>query len=108
MDLFIGPRIEKLIEMALDEDEVGFDVTSAAFFEADDVGQAHLVAKQNLVMCGGPIAEAVFWRVDDWIEWKPEVDEGESVEEGQIIARVEGPAGSLLRAERTAYLSRMR
>lgn len=109
MELFIGPRIERLIELALDEDEVGFDVTSAAFFDAEDVGSAHLVAKEPLVMAGADVASAVFHRVDDELSFLPQVEDGESADQGHVIARVHGPVGSMLRAERIAlnFLQRM-
>lgn len=109
MQLFIGPRIERLIEMALDEDEVGFDPTSAAVFAEGDGSRARLVAKESTVMAGGPVARAVFERVDDRLEWSAAVDEGQSVEAGGVLAVVEGPTGPMLRAERTAinFLQRM-
>ncbi len=108
MRLFLGPRIERLIDLAIEEDEVGFDVTSAAFF-GERRRRARLVARQDLVMAGGPVAEAVFSRIDAGVRWASEADEGANIESGDVIARVEGPACSLLRAERVAlnFLQRL-
>lgn len=109
MNLYIGPAVERLIELALDEDEIGFDVTSAAFFGDNDRGQARLVARQDFVMAGGPVAQAVFQRVDPLVQWESNFEDGKALASGEVIATVEGPTGSLLRAERTAlnFLQRM-
>lgn len=108
MQLHIGPRVQTLIDLALSEDEVGYDVTSAAFF-GDEEATAHIVARHRMVVCGAPVAEAVFRAVDDRNEWRATVDEGDVAEEDDIIAEVSGPAGALLRAERAAlnFLQRM-
>ena len=109
MNLYIGPALRGLIDLALEEDQVGFDVTSAAFFDSRDRGEAHLVARQDFQMAGGPVARAVFERVDSAIRWRAEVDDGQAVESGEVIAVVRGPVGSLLGAERVAlnFLQRL-
>ncbi len=109
MELFISPRVAALIELALEEDEIGFDATSQAFFGADSRASARLIARQELVMCGAPVAKAVFRRVDETVRFEAVADEKTLVREGEIIATVEGASGSLLRGERTAlnFLQRM-
>ena len=109
MELFIGPKIEALIDLALTEDEVGFDATSAPFFAESDIAEARLIARHRLIMAGGPVAEAVFERIDPEIEWRPKFAEGGEVEAGEIIAELAGPAAALLTGERTAlnFLQRM-
>jgi nicotinate-nucleotide pyrophosphorylase (carboxylating) len=106
--MFISPRTRRLIDMALDEDEVGFDVASAVFFEGASV-DARLVAKEPLVLAGLAVAEAVFERVDTDVSWTFDFADGARVEAGQVIGRVEGEAISILRAERVAlnFLQRM-
>ncbi|MFW6057937.1 MAG: carboxylating nicotinate-nucleotide diphosphorylase [Persicimonas sp.] len=106
--LFISPRIRRLIDMAIDEDEVGFDVASAVFFEGEEVA-ARMVAKESLVVAGLDVVEAVFERVDPKVRWSFEVEDGQRVEAGDVIGRAEGLAISVLRAERVAlnFLQRM-
>lgn len=106
--LFVSPRIRNLIDMALDEDEVGFDVASGAFFEGQSV-EARLVAKQDLTLSGLPVVEAVFARVDPQVQWRFDFDDAQRVHEGQVIGRAQGLAVSVLRAERIAlnFLQRM-
>jgi nicotinate-nucleotide pyrophosphorylase (carboxylating) len=106
--LFISPRIRRLIDMAIDEDEIGFDVASAVFFEGQSV-TARLVAKEALVLAGLPVVEAVFARVDPSVAWTFDFDDGQPVERGEVIGRADGEALSILRAERIAlnFLQRM-
>lgn len=108
MHLYISPRIEQLIDLAIDEDEIGFDVTSQAFF-AGEYGEADLVAKQDFVLAGAPVVAAVFARVDPRIEVRFESDEGARFEHGEVVARLMGPTVSLLRGERIAlnFMQRM-
>src|SRR5690554_5196109 len=106
--LYISPRIRNLIDMALDEDEVGFDVASAVFFAGDapaevaDWVDARLVAKQELTLAGEAMVHAVFERVDPTVTWNFEFRDGQRVPSGEVIARGRGPAISVLRAERIA------
>ncbi len=109
MHLYITPEVAALIDLALVEDSVGYDVTSQAFFAYEDRSRARLVAKEPLVMCGAPVASAVFARVDEAVEVAWSVPEGEGVEAGAVICELEGPVISLLVGERTAlnFLQRM-
>src|SRR5690554_8219130 len=96
--LYISPRIRSLIDMALDEDEVGFDVASAVFFAGDSAGKdaelvdARLVAKQDLTLAGVAMVQAVFERVDPAVTWTFEYSDGQRVRNGEIIARARGRA----------------
>ncbi|MGM0555475.1 MAG: carboxylating nicotinate-nucleotide diphosphorylase [Myxococcota bacterium] len=106
--LFISPRIQRLIDMAIDEDEVGFDVASAVFFEANET-EARLVAKEPLTVAGLAMVEAVYDRVDASVDTNFEVSDGDQLELGDQLGTVTGPKISLLRGERIAlnFLQRM-
>jgi nicotinate-nucleotide pyrophosphorylase (carboxylating) len=106
--LFVSPHIRRLIDLALDEDDLGFDATSAAFF-AGESASAYLLAKQDLVVSGLEVARAAYARVDPGVEWSPLVADGARVSRGEVIGRVAGPAISVLRGERVAlnFLQRM-
>jgi nicotinate-nucleotide pyrophosphorylase (carboxylating) len=108
MSLFISPHIARLIDMALDEDDVGFDVTSQIFFAGQNA-RARLIAKQDLVVCGLDVARAVCARVDPGIAFTPEVTDGARVTRGQVFGALEGDTVSLLGAERTLlnFIQRM-
>jgi nicotinate-nucleotide pyrophosphorylase [carboxylating] (EC 2.4.2.19) len=105
----LQPAILNLIDLALAEDIGPGDVTSEAVLPPDLCLRAHIVAKQAGVVAGLPVAEAVFRRVDPSVHFTPRVGDGARVEAGTVLAEVEGPARSLLAAERTAlnFLQRL-
>ncbi len=106
--MYISPHIRRLIDLALDEDDIGFDVTSVAFFSEVDK-TAQLLAKEDLVVCGVDLVQAVFDRVDPKIRWQFDVSDGAKVKSGTVFGRATGPALSLLRGERVAlnFMQRM-
>ena len=78
------------------------DATSTATLEPDAVLDGHLVAKEEGVVAGLPLADALFRLVDPALRFTPSVEEGERVEAGQTLATVGGPGRALLAAERPA------
>lgn len=98
-----------LLERALAEDLGPGDATSMATIGADARGEAVIEAREALVVCGLPIAEAVFAALDPALETKREWGEGEARERDLPILSVRGSLRSILAAERTAlnFLQRM-
>jgi nicotinate-nucleotide pyrophosphorylase (carboxylating) len=72
------------------------------------VGHGVLEAREDLVVCGLPVAEAVCRAVDPALVLTPRAAEGASVVAGSIIADLRGPLRALLCAERTALNFLMR
>lgn len=103
------PRIDALIDLALEEDAAFGDVTSQSIFPAGHVSGAQVLARQDMVVCGIEIAQRVFSRVDPLLETKPAARDGERIEAGNVVIEVKGPTISLLTAERTAlnFLQRL-
>jgi len=101
MSLFISPHIRRLIDLSLDEDQIGADFTSAAFF-AESSNKAYFIAKSDLVVASLDIIPAVFHRVDPALHFEPLCKDGDVIKKGTILARAHGPTISLLRAERSA------
>lgn len=106
--MFISPHIRRLIDLALDEDDIGFDVSSVAFF-SDVEKTAQLLAKEDLVVCGIHLVQAVFDRVDPKIQWNFDAKDGDKIKSGTVFGNATGPALSLLRGERVAlnFMQRM-
>ncbi len=106
--LFVSPHINRLIDLALDEDQVGFDVTSQIFFSGK-TSSAYLIAKEAMVVAGVQMVGAVFARVDSSILWSPLVEDGQVINKGDLLGRLSGPTVGLLGGERTAlnFLQRM-
>ncbi len=104
------PEVSQLIDLALSEDLGRGDVTSASVLDGDG-GQvtAALVARAELVVFGLEVARVVVDRVDPSIGWRPLLADGALAPAGAVIARLEGPAVSILAAERTAlnFLQRL-
>lgn len=98
-----------LIELAIAEDIGTGDATSEATLDAGTLLHGFITAKAPGVIAGLPVAEAVFHRVDPAIVCVPCVTDGQEVVAGEQIAEVQGPAPSLLAAERSAlnFLQRM-
>ena len=97
----ISPQTERLIELALAEDLAFGDVTAEAIFPPQARAQAHLLAKQELVLAGMEVAREVLRRVDATCGWQPVLLDGQRANRGEVIARMEGPVLALLKAERT-------
>lgn len=103
------PRIDHLIDLALEEDAGLGDVTSRAIFSAQHRSRAYIDAKQDLVLCGLQVAARVFERVDPALKTKTLARDGQRVKPGARVLQVDGPTASLLTAERTAlnFLQRL-
>lgn len=79
------------------------DITTQACVQDDVSGIGKFLAKENLVVCGLAVAEAVFLHLD---EDSPDIEslvaEGEEVEAGTVFATLKGFADVLLTGERVA------
>lgn len=98
----IAPLADAMIDRALAEDLAAGDVTSEAVVPSTLKATARAIAKQPLVLAGGDVFARVFYRVDAGVRVERLVDDGAHVESGTPLFIIEGPARSLLAAERTA------
>lgn len=99
------PRLltARAVEQALAEDlGTRGDLTSASTVPARAMAAATFGARSEGVIAGLAVAEAAFHAVDPRVEFKAEVDDGDRIAAGTIVARVTGPARALLTAERVA------
>ena len=103
------PRIDSLIDLALDEDVAFGDVTSQSIFAVDHNSKARILAREDMVVCGLEVAKRVFARVDAALKVDVGVNDGDRVSKGSTLLVVEGPTISILTAERTAlnFLQRL-
>lgn len=69
--------VAKAIEQALAEDVGVGDATVAATIPPNAIGQAHIVAKQELVCAGLPLAEKVFRRLDPQMKVEFRAEDGQ-------------------------------
>ena len=93
--------IDIIITSALNEDIGGGDVTSLAMgLELN--ARARIVSKQKGILAGVDIARRVFELYDGSLDVKKMKNDGESLEEGDVILKIKGEGSSILSAERTA------
>jgi len=97
-----SPLLDRLIDLALEEDLGAGDVTTQALIPPDLMGEAHIRAKERLVVAGLPVAAQVFHKVDSSLIFEPQAEEGQEVEPGTVLAFLAGPAAPILTGERVA------
>ena len=92
----------KLAGDFLAEDVGRGDITTEAVVLPGVRARGRFIAKQELVVAGLEVADAVFAVLDSSVEIEAFVTDGDRVRAGEVFARVDGPAEVLLMAERTA------
>ncbi len=96
-------QIHGIIALALEEDLGAGDVTSIATIPADLPATATIVAKAPGVVAGLPVVEAVFAQLDPSVSVTLLAADGDRIAQTPMeLARIEGPARSVLGGERTA------
>lgn len=100
--------ITDIVRLALMEDLGPGDLTSRLTVPPGRQGQARIMARQNLVLSGLEAARETLRQVDQGIVVTPYAVEGDRLREGDEVARLEGPAVSILSAERVALNFLMR
>jgi len=79
------------------------DITTRSTVASDTRGQGRFLAKEDLVICGLDVAEAVFFHLDpDTSEIETTYAEGDEVENGTTFGALKGYADVLLTGERVA------
>ena len=108
--------LEQTVLMALNEDFGGYpgrDVTSQAIISTSELSTAFLVSREEGVVAGLPLVEAVFRQVSARFALAPVtvnflVKDGDAIHPGTRLVELIGPSQALLMGERTAlnFLSR--
>jgi nicotinate-nucleotide pyrophosphorylase (carboxylating) len=94
--------LDEVILRALAEDAPWGDITSEAFLPVESAATASLVAREPGILSGLGVFARVFELVDAKIAVTVLARDGEPLIPGAVLATVEGPARSVLRAERIA------
>ena len=93
--------IDRIIQLALDEDIQSGDHTSLATIPKNSSSKAVIIAKENGYLSGISLGEKIFKIVDPQIDVRIIKIDGDSVNEGDTVMEIRGPERSLLTAERT-------
>ena len=105
----LPPEVYNLIDAALSEDQAFNDPTTQALVPKGMRAVGMIRAKGQGVLAGIEVSQAVFQRVDSSLDTRVLLPDGTDLSPGTDLARIEGDAGSILRAERVAlnFLQRM-
>ena len=98
-----------LVTLALQEDVGPGDITAEATVGSATRGRAVIIAKNQGILAGIPVAREVFRQVDHRLRVRDAREDGQTVKPGDPVLRVIGPARAILAAERVAlnFLQRM-
>jgi nicotinate-nucleotide pyrophosphorylase (carboxylating) len=98
-----------IIDRALEEDIGTGDVTTQSIVAPGLVLRGEFVGKERGVVAGLKVAQLVFQRVDERVAMSCLTRDGDVIEPGQTLARIEGPGSAILSGERVAlnFLQRM-
>ncbi|MGV3557180.1 carboxylating nicotinate-nucleotide diphosphorylase [Larkinella arboricola] len=92
--------LQEFIQTALAEDVGDGDHTSLSTIPADARRRARLLVKQDGILAGVEVAQAIFQEVDPELEVHVNIQDGSAIHYGDIVLTVNGRAQSILKAER--------
>jgi nicotinate-nucleotide pyrophosphorylase (carboxylating) len=101
--------VHRLVDTALEEDIGAGDATVLATIPARAIGKARILAREDLVCAGLPMAERVFRALDPEMQIELRVRDAELVGKGTVLLHLAGKARAILTGERTAlnFLGRL-
>ncbi len=101
------PAVERLLDLALEEDLSLGDATSECTIPADAEGKGVFLAKEDLVLAGSAVAVRVFERLGAACRF--DRGDGDRIAKGTVFGEARGSMRALLAAERTAlnFLQRL-
>jgi nicotinate-nucleotide pyrophosphorylase (carboxylating) len=94
--------VDEAVLAALAEDGADDDVTTRALVAPDQWGRGVLLAKDDGVIAGLPVAAAALTAIDETVSFDALVEDGMRVSSGTELAEIEGPLAAILSCERVA------
>ncbi|MEM9088469.1 MAG: carboxylating nicotinate-nucleotide diphosphorylase [Cyanobacteria bacterium P01_F01_bin.53] len=95
--------LDELLAQWLGEDIGRGDKTTDGLADLVKIqGEAYWVAKEEGIIAGLPIAERVFYLIDEEVSFQAQVAEGDRIQKGDTIAKISCRLGALLTGERVA------
>jgi nicotinate-nucleotide pyrophosphorylase (carboxylating) len=95
-------ELKLIIKRALLEDIGRGDITTQLSIPKNRLIKAEIIAKEDFLLCGIKIAQAVFKTVDPSLKFNSQLKDGQQVYNQQVLAIISGNASSILMAERVA------
>lgn len=102
-------HLKNLVRQALAEDIGSGDATTLALVPVELEISAELRTRQDCVVAGLPVVEAVYAELDGAVGLEPLFEEGQPCAAGDVLARLAGSAQAILGGERVAlnFLQRL-
>ncbi|MDG1746465.1 MAG: carboxylating nicotinate-nucleotide diphosphorylase [Bacteroidia bacterium] len=97
---FSSEEWSNYFDLWLKEDVGSGDHSSLASIPRGTNGSSQLILKEDGVIAGLELAQALFAHVDEQVIFTPKMKDGEFLKKGTILATAEGPVHSLLVVER--------
>ncbi len=109
LDKKLKEELTDLVVRSLAEDIGDGDLTTEIVVSEPRYAKATIRSKDDGILAGIEIAEMVFLQVDDLLKVEKLKEDGEKIKEGDLLMKIAGNGGSLLKAERVAlnFLGRM-
>ena len=109
LDKKLKEELTDLVVRSLAEDIGDGDLTTEIVVSEPRYAKATIRSKDEGILAGIEIAEMVFLQVDDLLKVEKLKEDGEKIKEGDLLMKIAGNGGSLLKAERVAlnFLGRM-
>jgi len=97
----LSTDIKEIVRQALAED-IGTGDLTAKLIPGSKQANAHVITRDNAILCGTAWFDEVFRQLDSTITIEWHANDGDSIQSGQTICQVRGPARSVLSGERMA------
>ena len=109
LDKKLKEELKDLVIRSLEEDIGDGDLTTEIVVPEPRYAKVSIRSKDEGILAGIEIAEMVFLQVDDTLAIDRLMEDGDKIEEGDLLMKLSGNGSSLLKAERVAlnFLGRM-
>jgi len=97
----LSTDIKEIVRQALAED-IGTGDLTAKLIPGSKQANAHVITRDNAILCGTAWFDEVFHQLDSTITIEWHANDSDSIQSGQTICQVRGPARSVLSGERMA------
>lgn len=94
--------IDQVIDLAFKEDIGPGDITTLAVVSGSAKAKAEWTSKDDGIIAGLEVAEKVFRRFDENLEWKPAFSDGDIISKEDVLVTFQGSCRALLTGERIA------
>ncbi len=101
--------IRPLISLSIQEDLGDGDITTELLHNDSTTTKAHIVSREEIIVCGIPVAEEILRSYSEKLKLKVSIGDGQPAHVGSRLATIEGPMSAMLSAERVVlnFLQRL-